>query len=55
MWTELWTEPGSRSFRVGDTLTNRGDYEREFQIIYTATSVLRCCRKARCSRQRSSR
>jgi hypothetical protein len=34
MWTELSTEPGSRSFRVGDTLTNRGDYEREFQIIY---------------------
>jgi uncharacterized protein DUF4432 len=34
VWTELSTEPGSRSFRVSDTLTNRGDYEREFQIIY---------------------
>jgi hypothetical protein len=34
VWTELSTEPGSRSFRVSDKLTNRGDYEREFQIIY---------------------
>jgi len=34
MWTDLSTEPGSNSFRVSDTLTNRGDYEREFQIIY---------------------
>jgi Domain of unknown function (DUF4432) len=34
MWTELSTEPGSHGFRVSDTLTNRGDYEREFQIIY---------------------
>lgn len=36
MWTDLSTEPGSNSFRVSDTLTNRGDYEREFQIIYHA-------------------
>jgi Domain of unknown function (DUF4432) len=36
VWTELSTEPGSRSFRVSDTLNNRGDYEREFQIIYHA-------------------
>ncbi len=34
VWTELSTEPGSRGFRISDTLTNRGDYEREFQIIY---------------------
>jgi uncharacterized protein DUF4432 len=34
MWTEISTEPGSTSFRINDTLTNRGDYEREFQIIY---------------------
>jgi hypothetical protein len=34
MWTEISTEPGSGSFRINDTLTNRGDYEREFQIIY---------------------
>ena len=36
MWTDLSTEPGSNSFRVSDTITNRGDYEREFQIIYHA-------------------
>ena len=34
MWTEISTEPGSAGFRINDTLTNRGDYEREFQIIY---------------------
>jgi hypothetical protein len=34
MWTEISTESGSDSFRISDTLTNRGDYEREFQIIY---------------------
>ena len=34
VWTELSTEPGSRGFRISDTLTNRADYEREFQIIY---------------------
>lgn len=32
--TELSTEPGSSQFRINDTLTNRADYEREFQIIY---------------------
>lgn len=34
MWTEVSTEPGSAAFRIDDTLTNRSDYEREFQIIY---------------------
>lgn len=34
MWTEISTEPGSASFQLSDTLTNLGDYEREFQIIY---------------------
>jgi hypothetical protein len=34
MWTEISTEPGSASFQVSDTLTNRGDYDREFQILY---------------------
>jgi hypothetical protein len=34
MWTEISTEPGSAGFRISDMLTNRGDYEREFQIIY---------------------
>src|SRR5258708_4046153 len=34
LWTELSTEPGTSSFRVSDTLTNRSDYEREYQIIY---------------------
>jgi hypothetical protein len=33
-WTEVSTEPGSDSLRISDTLTNRADYEREFQIIY---------------------
>jgi galactose mutarotase-like enzyme len=32
--TELSTEPGSSQFRITDTLTNRADYEREFQLIY---------------------
>lgn len=33
-WTEISTEPGSISLRVSDELTNRSDYEREFQVIY---------------------
>ncbi|HKJ94225.1 MAG TPA: aldose 1-epimerase family protein [Gammaproteobacteria bacterium] len=34
MWTEISTVPGSAAFRVSDRLTNQGDYEREFQILY---------------------
>jgi len=34
LWTEVSTVPGSAALRIDDTLTNRSDYEREFQIIY---------------------
>lgn len=34
LWTEVWTEPGSRTFRIEDALTNRGAFEQEFQILY---------------------
>jgi hypothetical protein len=33
-WTEVSTEPGSFSLRISDKLTNRSDYEREYQVIY---------------------
>ncbi len=36
LWTELWTEPGSASFTLHDTLTNRGGGDQEFQLIYHA-------------------
>ena len=34
LWTEVWTEPGSATFRIEDALTNRGAFEQEFQLIY---------------------
>jgi hypothetical protein len=34
LWTELSTEPGSSTFRIEDTLTNRSAFESEFQILY---------------------
>ena len=34
--TELSTAPGSDSFRVEDTITNRGGQDREFEVIYHA-------------------
>ena len=34
LWTEVWTEPGSSTFRIEDTLTNRSAFESEFQILY---------------------
>jgi len=34
--TEISTEPGSRAFRIEDTIANRGAYDQEFQIIYHA-------------------
>ena len=34
LWTELSTEPGSATFRIDDTLTNRSAFESEFQILY---------------------
>jgi hypothetical protein len=36
LWTELWTEPESSTFRIEDTLTNRGAFDQEFQILYHA-------------------
>ena len=32
--TELVTEPGSASFALNDTLTNNGDYPKEYQALY---------------------
>jgi len=32
--TELSTEPGATYFTVRDTLTNRGDYPKEYQALY---------------------
>ncbi|MCF5622600.1 aldose 1-epimerase family protein, partial [Pseudomonas syringae] len=32
--TELVTEPGSTSFSLNDTLTNNGDYPKEYQALY---------------------
>lgn len=34
LWTEISIEPGSSTFRIEDTLTNRSAYESEFQILY---------------------
>ena len=34
LWTELSIEPGSSTFRIADTLTNRSAFESEFQILY---------------------
>lgn len=36
MWTTFSTEPGSSSFRISDTVTNRGGAEQEFQMLYHA-------------------
>ena len=36
LWTEVSTEPGSSTFRIEDTLTNRGAFDQEFQILYHA-------------------
>lgn len=34
LWTELWTEPGSATFHIEDTVTNRGAQPQEFQMLY---------------------
>jgi hypothetical protein len=34
LWTEVWTEPGSSTFRIEDALTNRSAFESEFQLLY---------------------
>ena len=36
LWTEVSTEPGSSTFQIEDTLTNRGAFDQEFQVIYHA-------------------
>ncbi|GAB3370563.1 aldose 1-epimerase family protein [Azotobacter armeniacus] len=32
--TELSTEPGAKRFVLNDTLTNNGDYPKEYQVLY---------------------
>ncbi|MCG3198314.1 MAG: hypothetical protein GHCLOJNM_02812 [bacterium] len=34
LWTEVSAIPGEYGFRVSDTLTNRGDSDSEFQLLY---------------------
>merc|ERR1712019_205994 len=34
MWTEISTVPGSDEIQIKDTLTNRADYEKEYQVLY---------------------
>ncbi|MEQ1861637.1 MAG: aldose 1-epimerase family protein [Chthoniobacteraceae bacterium] len=34
--TEISTDPGSQSLRIADTITNRGDAEQEFELLYHA-------------------
>ncbi|MEI6715509.1 MAG: aldose 1-epimerase family protein [Verrucomicrobiota bacterium] len=34
--TEISTEPGANTFRISDTITNRGAEEQEFEILYHA-------------------
>ncbi len=36
MWTEVSTTPGAMHFQIDDLITNRGDAEQEFQLIYHA-------------------
>jgi hypothetical protein len=36
LWTEVSTEPGTTMFRIEDTLTNRGAFDQEFQLLYHA-------------------
>ena len=34
LWTEISTVPGSSELRISDTVTNRGEYEQEFELLY---------------------
>ncbi|MGB8170827.1 MAG: aldose 1-epimerase family protein [Chthoniobacteraceae bacterium] len=34
LWTEISTVPGSNELRISDTVTNRGEYEQEFELLY---------------------
>ena len=36
LWTEISTMPGSSTFTISDTLTNRGSESQEFMLIYHA-------------------
>jgi hypothetical protein len=36
LWTEISTVPGSNTFTISDTLTNRGSESQEFMLIYHA-------------------
>ena len=36
LWTEISTVPGSSTFTLSDTLTNRGSEDQEFMLIYHA-------------------
>ncbi len=36
LWTEISTVPGSSTFTISDTLTNRGSESQEFMLIYHA-------------------
>ena len=36
LWTEISTVPGSNTFTISDTLTNRGSEPQEFMLIYHA-------------------
>jgi hypothetical protein len=36
LWTEISTVPGSNTFTLNDTLTNRGSEDQEFMLIYHA-------------------
>jgi len=36
LWTEISTVPGSNTFTISDTLTNRGSAPQEFMLIYHA-------------------
>lgn len=34
LWTEISTVPGTNELRITDTVTNRGQYEQEFELLY---------------------
>ena len=34
LWTEISTVPGANELRISDTVTNRGEYEQEFELLY---------------------
>ncbi len=53
--TELVTEPGSTSFSLNDTLTNNGDYPKEYQALYHSNFSTPFLEQGRVSKRRSSR